>query len=97
MKAGSAVIYLGSTVHGGGANSTPSQWRRGMHLSYVVGWLRTEENHYLTTPADVARTLPLQVQEILGYAAHDAIADFGGYLGTVELRDPVDLMAEGLL
>jgi hypothetical protein len=36
-------------------------------------------------------------QEVLGYAAHDAIADLGGYLGTVELRDPVDLIAEGLL
>jgi ectoine hydroxylase-related dioxygenase (phytanoyl-CoA dioxygenase family) len=97
MKAGSAVIYLGSTVHGGGANTTDSQWRRGMHLSYVVGWLRTEENHYLTTPPDLARQLPRQVQEVLGYAAHDAIADLGGYLGTVELRDPVDLIAEGRL
>jgi ectoine hydroxylase-related dioxygenase (phytanoyl-CoA dioxygenase family) len=97
MKAGSAVIYLGSTVHGAGANTTDSQWRRGMHLSYVVGWLRTEENHYLTTPPDVARQLPRQVQEVLGYAAHDAIADRGGYLGTVELRDPVDLIAEGRL
>jgi ectoine hydroxylase-related dioxygenase (phytanoyl-CoA dioxygenase family) len=97
MKAGSAVIYLGSTVHGGGGNTTSSQWRRGMHLSYVVGWLRTEENHYLTTPPDVARRLPRQVQEVLGYAAHDAIADLGGYLGTVELRDPVDLIAEGRL
>jgi ectoine hydroxylase-related dioxygenase (phytanoyl-CoA dioxygenase family) len=97
MRAGSAVIYLGSTVHGGGANTTDSQWRRGMHLSYVVGWLRTEENHYLTTPPAVARQLPRQVQEVLGYAAHDAIADLGGYLGTVELRDPVDLMAEGRL
>jgi ectoine hydroxylase-related dioxygenase (phytanoyl-CoA dioxygenase family) len=97
MGAGSAVIYLGSTVHGGGANTTDSQWRRGMHLSYVVGWLRTEENHYLTTPPDAVRHLPRQVQEVLGYAAHDAIADLGGYLGTVELRDPVDLMAEGRL
>lgn len=97
MNAGSAVLYLGSTVHGGGANTTASEWRRGMHLSYVVGWLRTEENHYLTTPPDVARSLPRPVQEILGYAAHDAIADLGGYLGTVELRDPVELLAEGRL
>ena len=97
MPAGSAVIYLGSTIHAGGANTTADQWRRGMHLSYVVGWLRTEENHYLTTPPDVARTLPQEAQAILGYAAHDAIADAGGYLGTVELRDPVDLLAEGLL
>lgn len=97
MPAGSAVVYLGSTIHQGGANVTTDQWRRGMHLSYVLGWLRTEENHYLTTPPDVARHLPRAAQELLGYAAHDAIAVAGGYLGAVELQDPVDLMAEGRL
>jgi ectoine hydroxylase-related dioxygenase (phytanoyl-CoA dioxygenase family) len=97
MPAGSAIVYLGSTIHQGGANTTADQWRRGMHLSYVLGWLRTEENHYLTTPPDVARTLPRPAQELLGYAAHDALASAGGYLGAVELRDPVDLMAEGRL
>lgn len=96
MSAGSAVLYLGSTLHGGGAN-TSSQWRRGMHLSYVLGWLRTEENHYLATPLDVARTLPRRSQEILGYSAHDALEDLGGYVGTVELQDPVELMARGSL
>jgi ectoine hydroxylase-related dioxygenase (phytanoyl-CoA dioxygenase family) len=96
MPAGSAVLYLGSTLHGGGANRS-SRWRRGMHLSYVLGWLRTEENHYLATPLDVARSLPRRSQEVLGYSAHDAIEDLGGYLGTVELQDPVELMSRGCL
>ena len=96
MSAGSAVLYLGSTIHGGGANTT-ARWRRGMHLSYTLGWLRAEENHYLTTPPEVARSLPRRSQEVLGYAAHDALADLGGYLGTVELQDPVELMAQGSL
>ena len=97
MPAGSAVIYLGSTLHGGGPNTTTNQWRRGMHLSYVVGWLRTEENHYLATPPDIARTLPRQAQELLGYAAHDALAHGGGYLGALDLRDPVEMLADGTL
>jgi len=97
MNAGSAVIYLGSTLHGGGANITKDTWRRGMHLSYVVGWLRTEENNYLSAPLDLVRTLPRRSQELLGYAAHDAIASGGGYLGAVDLRHPVDLIAEGKL
>ena len=97
MSAGSAVIYLGSTLHGGGPNSTADQWRRGMHLSYVVGWLRTEENHYLATPPAIARTLPRRAQELLGYAAHDALASGGGYLGALDLRDPVDMLADGTL
>ncbi len=94
MKAGSAVIYLGSTIHGGGPNTTADSWRRGMHMSYVVGWLRTEENNYLSIPIDVVRELPRRSQELLGYAAHDAIESGGGYLGTVDLRSPIDLIAE---
>lgn len=97
MPAGSGVIYLGSTLHGGGPNTTTDQWRRGMHLSYVLGWLRTEENHYLATPPEIARTLPRQAQELLGYAAHDALHQGGGYLGALDLRDPVEMLADGSL
>lgn len=97
MRAGSAVIYRGTTFHGGGANTTRDGWRRGMHLSYVLGWLRTEENHYLATPPEVARRLPRQAQELLGYAAHDALAQAGGYLGALDLRDPVEMLADGSL
>ena len=97
MPAGSAVVYLGSTLHAGGANSSSDRWRRGMHMSFVVGWLRTEENNYLGTPPDVARRLPKRSQELLGYSAHDAIAFGGGYLGTVDLLDPIDLMNKGKL
>jgi ectoine hydroxylase-related dioxygenase (phytanoyl-CoA dioxygenase family) len=97
MPAGASVIYLGSTIHGGGANRTRDVWRRGVHLSYVVGWLRTEENNSLGTPPEIARGLPRRAQELLGYAVHDAIASGGGYLGAVDLRDPVDMLADGSL
>jgi ectoine hydroxylase-related dioxygenase (phytanoyl-CoA dioxygenase family) len=97
MPAGSAVVYLGSTIHAGGRNNTADRWRRGMHMSFVVGWLRTEDNHYLSTPPAVARTLPRRSQELLGYAAHDAMAVGGGYLGTVDLLDPMELLAQGKL
>jgi ectoine hydroxylase-related dioxygenase (phytanoyl-CoA dioxygenase family) len=97
MPAGAAVVYLGSTIHAGGTNVTPSERRRGMHLSYCVGWLRTEENQVLATPIEVARTLPRDAQGLLGYAAHDAIETGGGYLGTVELQDPLELIATGSL
>ena len=96
MSRGSVVIYLGSTIHGAGANTTDRR-RRGLHVSYVVGWLRTEENNYLATPPEIARTLPRRAQELLGYSVHDAIEAGGGYLGAVALADPVDLMAEGKL
>ncbi len=97
MPAGAAVLYLGSTIHAGGRNSTADEWRRGMHMSFVVGWLRTEENNYLATPPEIARTLPRRSQELLGYAAHDAFKAGGGYLGAVDLLDPIELLAQGKL
>ena len=97
MAAGSAIIYLGSTLHGGGANVTADVRRRGMHVSYCVGWLRTEENQYLSTPIEVVRTLPPESQALLGYAVHDGLAAGGGYLGAVRVQDPVALLAAGQL
>jgi ectoine hydroxylase-related dioxygenase (phytanoyl-CoA dioxygenase family) len=96
MPAGSAVVYLGGTIHGGGANATDIP-RRAVHLSYCLGWLRTEENNMLSTPPAVAATLPRQAQEVLGYAVHDSISRGGGYLGMVRLQDPVDLLARNEL
>jgi ectoine hydroxylase-related dioxygenase (phytanoyl-CoA dioxygenase family) len=87
MVAGSALFYLGSVLHGGGANRTGDQHRRGMFLGYVVGWLRTEENTFLTVPLEHARKLPRRVQELLGYKAHSAI-------GVVDVGDPMTLLTE---
>ena len=97
MTAGSAVVYLGSVLHGAATNRSADVWRRGLHLSYVVGWLRTEENNVLATPPAIARTLPERAQRLLGYGVHDAIARLGGYCGMVGLRDPIDLLREGKL
>ena len=94
MAAGSAIVYLGSTFHGGGAHCA-TEPRRGVHLSYTLGWLRTEENNYLAVPPEIACTLPRACQEVLGYAVHDAIERGGGYLGMLDMRDPVVMFAEG--
>ena len=96
MPAGSAVVYSGGTIHAGGANTTQVA-RRGAHLSYCLGWLRTEENNYLSTPPAVAARLPRRAQELLGYALHDSISRGGGYLGMVRMQDPVELLARGEL
>jgi ectoine hydroxylase-related dioxygenase (phytanoyl-CoA dioxygenase family) len=96
MQAGSAVVYLGSTIHGGGPNTTAGERRRGMHVSFCAGWLRTEENQSLAVPLEVVRTLPPAAQALL-WGAHDAIAVGGGNLGTVAVQDPVALLASGAL
>ncbi len=97
MPAGASVLYLGSVIHQAGTNATPDRRRRGLHLSFVLGWLRTEENNYLATPPAIARELPLRARELLGYPVHDAIESGGGYLGMVELRDPGELLERGEL
>jgi hypothetical protein len=40
----------------------------------------------------VATELPRQAQELLGYAVHDSIPRGGGYLGMVNMQDPVELL-----
>ena len=92
VPAGGAVIYLGSTIHFAGTNSTADEWRRGVHVSYTLGWLRTEENNVLGVPPRIASSSRPEAQALLGYAIHDAIADGGGYLGMVRMRDPMELL-----
>ena len=85
MSAGSALVYLGNTVHGGGANTTTDTWRRGMFFGFVVGWLRTEEACLLTVPIEKVREMPTRVQELLGYKAHEGI-------GVVDVGSPMVLL-----
>jgi Phytanoyl-CoA dioxygenase (PhyH) len=66
MPAGSALLYLGSLWHGGGANHTDAP-RVGVVLHYSVSWLRPVENHALAVPRDVVAGLPVRLQELLGY------------------------------
>ncbi len=69
MPAGSVLLWMGGTLHGAGANRT-DEWRYGVFLSYSLGWLRQEENQYLDTPRDVARTLSKPVRDLVGYRMH---------------------------
>ena len=85
MPAGSAVFYLGNTMHGGGANQSEDVRRRGLFLGFCLGWLRTEENFYLSTPIEAVRNMPEKVQKLLGYDQH-----FG--LGAVEIGTPMNIL-----
>jgi ectoine hydroxylase-related dioxygenase (phytanoyl-CoA dioxygenase family) len=86
MPAGSVVFYTGSMYHGAGANRS-SDVRYGLNLTYALGWLRQEENQYLSVPLDIARTLPEPLLKLIGYAR-------GAYaLGYVDdVRDPLDAL-----
>ena len=42
--------------------------RVGINITYCLGWLRQEENQYLSCPPAIARTLDPKLQALLGYA-----------------------------
>ena len=67
MKAGSVLIYSGSVFHGGGENRTEAD-RIGINITYTLGWLRQEENQYLTCPPEMAKDLSPDLQALAGYA-----------------------------
>jgi ectoine hydroxylase-related dioxygenase (phytanoyl-CoA dioxygenase family) len=86
MTKGSVLFYTGSLYHGAGANRSRDT-RCGINVTYCVSWLRQEENQYLSTPFDVARTLPVDLLKLMGYAR-------GAYaLGYVDDgRDPLSVL-----
>lgn len=67
MKAGSVLVYTGGVFHGGGANVSTGD-RIGINITYTLGWLRQEENQYLSCPPEIARTLSPELQALIGYA-----------------------------
>ena len=85
MKKGSVAIWLGSTWHGAGQNRTGAQ-RLGAEIAFNCGWLRPHEAYHLLIPPALARDMPPQVQEVLGYKAHR------GMLGCIEQRSPMELL-----
>ena len=74
MTKGSVLFYLGSTIHGGGANKSDLP-RSGLINTYSLGWLRQEENQYLTIPREVADSYPENIRRLIGYQT------CGEYLG----------------
>ncbi len=91
MPAGSAMIYTGKVVHGAGANVT-DEIRHGMHLSYVVGWLRPEEASPLMVDRELAATLPPRARQLLGWGSYHS--DGGGRTWLVDFEDAELLFAE---
>ena len=66
MEPGSALIFLGSTLHGQGANRT-NEVRRGLAIAYSLSWLKAYENQFLAYPPEVARHFPEELANLVGY------------------------------
>ena len=89
MAPGSGLLYAGRTLHGGGANTSVDNWRMGMHVSHVVGWLTPEEALPIANPWEVVRKFSPEVQRRLGWRCYEADSVNSGRLWTIDYEDVV--------
>ena len=92
MKAGSALIFLGSTFHAGGANKTADEYRSAVSLALDAANMRQEENMYLSLSSELVASYPEQIQRLLGWSAGT------NHMGWVEVDgqmvDPIHLLGD---
>ena len=90
MERGSVLFYSGKIYHGGGANTTEDAVRQALNITYAVGWVRQEENQYLSTPLEIARTLDDDLLKLMGYQ----MGCFAlGHVG--DFQDPISVVRDG--
>lgn len=92
MKAGSALIWLGSTYHAGGENTTDTP-RTGLTVALDAAHLRQEENMYLSLSPDVVASYPENIRRLLGWSVG---RNFMGWIEVDgQLVDPAQLVKDG--
>jgi ectoine hydroxylase-related dioxygenase (phytanoyl-CoA dioxygenase family) len=94
MPRGSAAIFLGSTLHAGGANNSTVS-RRGLIVSYCQAWLKPWENQWLAYPPEIARTFSPEIAKLVGYQQlAPTLGNFEGQCPSILLREPdADLLS----
>ena len=88
-RPGDAICFLGSTVHGAGANHT-SEVRRGVVIGYSLGWLKPYENLWLAYPPEIAKDFSPELAELAGYTQHRPnLGNYEGQCPSILLRGDV--------
>ncbi|MEU7005181.1 phytanoyl-CoA dioxygenase family protein [Streptomyces sp. NPDC046332] len=67
MNAGDVLLFSGKTAHGGGANRTGDEYRRGLAFAFNAGFLTGEEAYPFLVDRELAKTLSPRVQRVLGF------------------------------
>jgi ectoine hydroxylase-related dioxygenase (phytanoyl-CoA dioxygenase family) len=89
LEPGAALLFLGSTLHGAGGNSS-GEVRRGAIVSYCLGWLKPYENQWLAYPPEVARNFSPELAALVGYAQHRPnLGNFEGQCPSLLLKEKV--------
>lgn len=69
MAAGTCLVFAGTLLHRGGAN-TGAGTRRAFSNQYCQPWARPQENFFLAIPPQAAAAMSPKVQSLLGYSVH---------------------------
>lgn len=87
VRPGSALLFLGSTLHAAGGNRS-AEVRRGLIAGYSLGWLKTYENQFLAYPPEIARTFSPELAALVGYRQHRPnLGNFEGRCPSILLQD----------
>ena len=87
LEPGSALLFLGSTLHGAGGNAS-DEVRRGAIVSYCLGWLKPYENQWLAYPPPIARGFSHELAALVGYAQHRPnLGNYEGQCPSILLRE----------
>jgi hypothetical protein len=88
MSAGSAIFFLGTTIHGGGANRS-NKARLAVTCQYCEPYLRQQENFTLSVAKDRVREMSPELISMLGYSISPP------FMGMVDGVHPKRLLEEG--
>jgi len=76
-------------AYGAGGNTTTAT-RRGIIVSYCLGWLKPYENQWLAYPPEVARRFPPELAALVGYRQHRPnLGNFEGQCPSILLGEAV--------
>lgn len=93
MKAGDALYFSGRTIHGGGANKTTNTYRRGLSISFTLGWLKPEEAHTLSIALERMNSLPRRIRELCSFAGYRPHSSRPAYFThRLEMQDPYTVL-----
>jgi ectoine hydroxylase-related dioxygenase (phytanoyl-CoA dioxygenase family) len=95
MEPGFTFLLLSSTRHAGGANKIqdpkdPLARRVMFSYFFAKGYLRQEENMFLSIPREVVLKMDPEMQKLIGYEAA------GSYCGFVDFKSSMDLGLESV-
>ncbi|MCW2790883.1 MAG: phytanoyl-CoA dioxygenase (PhyH)-like protein [Aeromicrobium sp.] len=77
MKAGDVIFFNGKVSHGGGANVTENERRRGLTIPLQPSFLTPEEAYPLLVDLELAKTLSPRVQKLLGFRSQYPVGSPG--------------------